>query len=157
MRLVDIVSPERVASNLQAEGRDEALDHLVQLLTKGGGLDDSQRDRVLRSLIQRERVGSTGIGNGIAIPHAKVSGLDRVIGGFARSSEGVEFGCIDGKRAYLFLVLVAPEGQASLHLKALARASRMLRDDKFRGQVMGLQSSGEIFTAIAEKDRGLTA
>jgi PTS system nitrogen regulatory IIA component len=156
MRLLDILTPDRVLADLEASDRDQALDRLVGLLVAGSGLDPSDRQRVLQSLIQRERVGSTGIGQGVAIPHAKVAGLTKVVAGFARSPGGVEFGALDGQAVHLFLVLVAPEGRASLHLKALARASRMLRDERFRAGLLELDTAPAIYESLAERDRSLT-
>src|SRR6185503_21035524 len=90
------------------------------------------RQKVLDVLLERERISTTAIGEGVAIPHGKLAGVDRVLGAFARSPEGVDFASLDGGPTHLFFALIAPENAAADHLKALARISRLLKDEAFR-------------------------
>ncbi len=152
MRIVDILSEDLVVPELKASGRNAALETLVAQIAKAEDVDPS---RVLQVLIEREEAGSTGVGTGIAIPHAKLPGLKKPVACFARSREGVNFGCLDGKPAHIFLAIVVPEGQTGIHLKALARASRLLKSNIFREEVMAAAPQ-DLWTVISTHDRQLT-
>ena len=102
-------------------------------------------------LRDREELQSTGIGDGVAIPHGKLPGLDRLLASFARSP-GVEFAAIDGQPTRLFFLLVVPEHSGGQHLKALARISRFLRDESFREKLIAAVGLDEVFAAIEEED-----
>ena len=103
-------------------------------------------------LAERERLGSTAIGDGIAIPHGKLAGVNSIIGVFGRHQRGVDFDSLDGGPTYLFFLLVAPEDSASLHLKALARVSRLMKDPAFRERLSSAPDAAEIFRLIKEED-----
>jgi PTS system nitrogen regulatory IIA component len=107
-------------------------------------------------LLEREKLGSTGIGDGIAIPHGKLAGLDNLIISFGRSREGVGFDSLDGNPVYIFFLLMAPENSAGQHLKALAKISRMLKDRDFRKGLTEAESSEEMYNLIIEKDKTLS-
>lgn len=154
MRIVDILEEERVLPDLKAATRDEALAELVDSLRTSTGVD---ADRALSLLRQRERAGSTGIGHGIAIPHAKLPGLGGMVACFARSRAGVEFQSLDGKPAHLILALLAPEGNAGLHLKTLARASRLLQDPAFRQKLMDSPDRSALWAAIQQREASMQA
>lgn len=150
MRIVDIMSAELVVADLKAKTRDSVLEEIVgQIVTVVREVDATSAFRVL---IERERIGSTGVGQGIAIPHAKLSSLSRAIACFGRSVGGVDFGSLDGKPAHLFLTLLVPEGSSGIHLKALARASRLLKDADFRKKLVELDSAPALWDAICAKD-----
>lgn len=153
MRLVDVLTADRVVSDMEAADRTSALRRMAELLSGAAGLPG---ERITSALEQRERAGSTGVGRGVAIPHAKVGGLQNVVACFARAPAGVDFGAIDGNPVRLFLCLLAPEGRASVHLKALARASRVLQDPDFRSRLLEAEP-GELFPLIVERDRSLSA
>jgi PTS system nitrogen regulatory IIA component len=106
-------------------------------------------------LWERERLGSTAIGDGIAIPHGKLAGLKGVIGAFGRHRSGVDFDSLDGKPTRLFFVLVAPEDSVGQHLKALARVSRLLKDASFRERLINAVDRTELFRLIREEDERL--
>lgn len=156
MRIADILNEDRVIADLSASSRDDALSQIVAVLVQHGP-PDLDGERVLSLLVQRERAGSTGIGNGIAIPHCKVPGLQAPVACFARSSAGVDFSSLDSKPAHLILALFAPEGRASLHLKALARASRLFQDGAFRQRLLELEDRRELWAAILKKDEALVS
>jgi PTS system nitrogen regulatory IIA component len=103
-------------------------------------------------LLDREKLGSTGIGDGIAIPHGKLKGLESLVISFGRSRGGIDFESIDGKPVHIFFLLMAPESSTGQHLKALAKISRMLKDPEFRSDLMSAKNTEEIYRKIAEKD-----
>ena len=109
-------------------------------------------DELLSVLVDREELQSTGIGEGVAIPHGKMAGLDRLMATFARSDDGVDFASIDGQPTQLYFMLVVPEHSGGQHLKALARISRFFRDPSFRGKLMDATSTEAIFRAIEDED-----
>ena len=153
MMIVDILSKDLIIPHLKSRTRDEVLAELVARVAEHH--KDIDGTFALKVLIERERIGSTGIGHGIAIPHAKLPVIQRAIACFARSPEGVEFGSHDGRPTHLFLTLLAPERGAGLHLKALARASRLFKDADFRELLLSCDDSQKLWSAIYEKDTKL--
>ncbi len=153
MLIVDILSEELIIPVLRGKTRDEVLAELVDRIVQNN--TDVDGALALNFLLERERIGSTGIGNGIAIPHAKLPKIQRAIACFARSPQGVEFGSLDGRPAHLFLTLLAPERGAGLHLKALARASRLFKDAEFREKLLEIDDSHKLWSVIYEKDTKL--
>lgn len=151
--IVDILSEDLIIPNLRSQTRDDVLAELVDRISAANPAVD--RTYALRCLVDRERIASTGIGNGIAIPHAKIPGLKKAIACFARSQDGVDFRSLDGQPAHLFLTLLAPEG--ATHLKALARASRLLKDDKLREKLLESENASSIYGVIYETDKRLAA
>lgn len=154
MRIVDIMSEDLIIPELLAESRDDVLAELVACIA--GTTPEVDRQHAVRVLLERERIGSTGVGQGLAIPHAKLPNLRRAVACFARSSRGVDFGALDGKPTHLFLALLAPEGNASFHLKALARASRLFKDPAFRSELLETRDRPLLWSLIAKKDEALT-
>lgn len=150
MKITDFLSVHTIIPSLASEEKNAALDEMAEsLATHYENLD---KERVLKVLSERERISTTAIGDGVAIPHGKLPDVDRVLGIFARSAHGVDFGSLDGAPTHLFFVLIAPENAAADHLKALARISRLLKDDHFRRRLLAGQTSQELFTLIAEAD-----
>jgi len=133
MHLADLISPEAVIPSLRAKTKKQLLQELAARAARLTGLKERY---VFDTLLQRERLGSTGLGEGIAIPHGKFAGLKRIVGIFARLAEPVEFDAVDGEPVDIVFLLLAPEGAGADHLKALARISRLLREghavDKLR-------------------------
>jgi PTS system nitrogen regulatory IIA component len=150
MKISEILTPEMVVARLSGQDKPHVLNELAGCLAaKRRGVDLHELNAVLN---ERERLGSTAIGDGIAIPHGKIRGVDQIIGVFGRAPQGVEFESLDGKPTSLFFLLVAPEDSASLHLKALARVSRLFRDNAFRDHLMGAEDAAEIYRLIIEED-----
>ncbi|MEJ5375750.1 MAG: PTS sugar transporter subunit IIA [bacterium] len=149
MKIADILIRERVIAELKSTGKQEVIQEMTAVLPS----EVMDLDRVVQVLMERERLGSTGIGEGVAIPHGKIPGLNSLIAAFGRSSKGVEFESLDGKPAHLFFLLVAPEDSAGAHLKALARISRLFKDGQFRKVLMGAKGVDEIYEAILEEDQ----
>jgi nitrogen PTS system EIIA component len=153
MRIVDILSEDLVVPEVTAAVKDEVLREVVDRLVKIRA--DIQAPVALRVLIERERLGSTGVGHGFAIPHGKLPNLRGLVACFARSTRGVDFGSLDGQPAHLFLTLLAPEGAAGMHLKALARASRLFKDAQFRAKLMAEKSAPGLWEIIRAEDARL--
>ena len=150
MKITDILTPEMVVPELSADNKPDVLRELAGHLCSG--FREIALDKVVGVLAERERMGSTAIGDGIAIPHGKLKGLTRIIGIFGRSTKGVDFESLDGKLTHLFFVLMAPEDSASLHLKALARVSRLFKDEAFRDRLLKAADAAEIYRLIKEED-----
>ncbi len=151
MHLTEILRPEMVWTELASTTKPEVIRELAHLM----GKEDSSLDEkvVGEVLMERERLGSTGIQDGIAIPHGKVPGLDRIVIACGRSQAGIDFEAHDQKPTHLFFVLLAPEFAAGQHLKALARLSRILKDASFREKLMSSKGAHEFYGDLLEEDR----
>jgi PTS system nitrogen regulatory IIA component len=150
MKITDILDEASIIQDLRSTSKKGVLEELSSVLVEGGKLPD--RDKAVQVLLEREKLGSTGIGDGIAIPHGKMKEIKELVTSFGRSIEGVDFESIDNKPTYLFFLLVAPENSAGIHLKALARISRLLKDPSFRNRLMEARDRGDLFRIIAEED-----
>ena len=151
MKITDFLTVETVIPELKGRDKNSVLEEMAKwLAAHHRHLDPA---RVLKVLLDRERISTTAIGEGVAIPHGKLAEVDRVVGVFARSAEGVDFASLDNEPTHLFFTLIAPEDAAADHLKALARISRLLKDRGFRTRLMLGENSQQIFDIIAEEDR----
>jgi PTS system nitrogen regulatory IIA component len=150
MKITEMLRREFVLAEMKARNKHDALAELAGVFAKGK--IKVNPEAMLHVLLERERLGSTGIGDGIAIPHGKVPGLDEMVVSFGRSREGIEFEAMDGKPVHLFFLLMAPENSAGQHLKALAKISRMLKDPNFRKNLLNAKMHDDLFRIIAEKD-----
>ncbi|MFH0800684.1 MAG: PTS sugar transporter subunit IIA [Pseudomonadota bacterium] len=151
MHLTDVLRPDMVWHELKATTKMEVIDELAKNISASMGSLDA---KTLADIItEREKLGSTGIQDGIAIPHGKVPGLEKIIVACGRSSRGIEFDAHDAKPTHLFFVLLAPEFAAGQHLKALARLSRLLKDARFREGLLAAADANEMYKAISEEDR----
>ena len=151
MNLTDLLTKERIISDLECRDKASVLRELVSVLADPEA--DISEDVLFDVLDERERLGSTGIGNGVAIPHGKTKGIERLLVSFGRSLHGVDFDSLDGKPANLFFVLLAPEDSTGVHLKLLARISKMLKEKAFRTGLMQASSQDDIFQLIKKRDR----
>ena len=150
MKIMDILVKEAVVLDLVSTAKDETLREMSEALATAE--PSIRADRLLDVLVERESLQSTGIGEGVAIPHGKMAGLDRLMASFARSQKGIDFDSIDGQPTQLFFLLVVPEHSGGQHLKALARISRFFRDASFREKLLAAGDLDEIFRAIEEED-----
>lgn len=150
MKLADILRKNRVLAKLSAGNKEDVLAELAQVLVATG--DIREAGSAVQVLLERERLGSTGIGEGIAIPHGKLRDLEGVVAVFGRSPEGIDFDSMDGAPVHIFFLLLAPENSASAHLKALARISRLLKDRSFREKLLKTDSSETLYDIIVEED-----
>ena len=150
MKITEILNADMVMPEVGGTTKPQVLRELAgPLAHKYPELDLATITAVLA---ERERLGSTAIGDGIAIPHGKLPGVKQIVGTFGRHRVGVDFDSLDGKPTHLFFVLVAPEDSTSLHLKALARVSRLFKDGSFRERLMLAKDAEEIFRLIVEED-----
>jgi PTS system nitrogen regulatory IIA component len=151
IKILDFLSTNAVTAELTATTKKEVLEELVALLAKEGKVADIKT--TVEVLIEREKLGSTGIGQGIAIPHAKTDQAKAVVAAFGLSRRGVQFDALDGDPVNIFFLLVAPPDAAALHLKALARISRLLKDKFFRQSLRETKTSAEILKLIKDEDQ----
>jgi PTS system nitrogen regulatory IIA component len=150
MKITEILSQDMVLPDLRGTTKPEILHELAQSFTSQ--FPNLSADAVAAVLNERERLGSTAIGDGIAIPHGKIRGVNRIVGAFGRHKKGVDFDSLDGKPTHLFFVLIAPEESTSLHLKALARVSRLFRDNAFRERLETAETAEDLYKYIVEED-----
>lgn len=150
MKLEDILSEELVRADLVARTKPDVLNELAEVVTAQH--PEIDRTKLVATLQERERLNSTALGDGVAIPHGKLVGIRRVFAAFGRSRAGVEFQALDGQPTHLFFLLVAPEDSAGAHLKALARISRLLKDASFRQRLLEAPDAHAIWTIIRDED-----
>lgn len=146
----DLLSRDLIQPDLEAGSRDEVFDELIGLLEENGSLDFS--DDALDALKDREEILSTGIGEGLAIPHAKMDEIDEFKAAFARLPDGVDFKSLDGKPAHLVFLLLSPKGEAGKHVRVLARVSRILKNASFRERLLEAETDDAIYDLIVEAD-----
>ena len=150
MKILDILAKESIIPELKGKSKKQVLEELIDaLLQHKPHLD---RDRLMAVLLERERLGSTGIGDGIAIPHGKMRDLDQLVLSFGRSSQGVDFESMDGKPVHLFFLLVAPENCAGIHLRALAKIARLLKNGAVRKKLGNVGDREEVYSIIQLED-----
>jgi PTS system nitrogen regulatory IIA component len=150
MRIVDYLTESDILPDLQANSREDVLREMVGHLHDEGKVKDA--GGLVQVLLEREMLGSTGIGHGVAIPHGRLAGLKEILLVFGRSEKGVEFEAHDGRPVNLFFLLVAPEDSAGLHLKALARISRILKNPECRASLLNSRERDTLFKTIREED-----
>ncbi len=147
MEITDLVTPESVIQNLKVTSKKQAIHDLAR---KAADVCGQHERAIFDVLMERERLGTTGVGNGIAIPHGKMADIDRLYGVFARLAEPVDFQSIDDQPVDLVFLLLAPESAGADHLKALARVSRLLRDKAVCEKLRGAQSADAIYAVLSE-------
>jgi PTS system nitrogen regulatory IIA component len=148
MDIADLLSADSVVSHLKATGKKQALQELAVIAARTVGREDRE---IFDILLERERLGTTGVGHGIAIPHGKLKELDRLHGVFARLERPIDFDAIDDEPVDLVFVLLAPETAGADHLKALARVSRLLRDTSVCEKIRGCDSRDAIYAVLTEQ------
>ena len=151
MKITDILTEDMVVPALRGRTKSDVIEELARVVAEHHQGEIDLR-RLVQALEDRERLNSTALGEGVAIPHGKLPGLRRVIAAFGRSPAGVDFSSLDGKPTHLFFLLVAPEDSAGAHLKALARISRLLKDDAFRARLMAAAGGADLYRTIREED-----
>jgi len=149
MKILDVLDKEAILVDLKSDDKKGVLEELVTPAARIAGVN---HEEVMRVLLDREQLGSTGIGGGIGIPHGKLKGLKSLVLGFGLSRKGVDFESIDGKPTHIFFLLVTPENSTGLHLKLLARISRILKNDLFKERLLEAAGRDEILSIIKEED-----
>ncbi|MCK4782130.1 MAG: PTS sugar transporter subunit IIA [Desulfobacteraceae bacterium] len=150
MRILDSLKEGAIVAELNATDKKGVLSELTASLADAS---DLKQEELLRVLLERERLGSTGIGGGIAIPHGKLKPLQSMLMGFGRSRKGVDFDAMDGKPTHLFFLLLAPENSTGGHLKMLARISRLLKNTVFKERLMNAADWRELYMVIEKEDQ----
>ncbi len=153
MKITDLLDPNCIIPNMAATSKQAALEELAAILV--ARLEGLDLATVVEVLSERERLGSTGIGDNVAIPHGKLANLSGLKLAFGRSLKGVEFESMDGKLSHLFFLLLAPINSAGLHLKALAKISRLLMSATFRESLMRASQRQDIYQLLLDKDEEL--
>jgi PTS system nitrogen regulatory IIA component len=149
MKIVEFLRPEAVIASLAGQTGQAVLSELCRPLVAAHKVDPQ---KLLETLLDREKLGSTGIGEGVAIPHGKVPGLPGLLATFGRSEAGIDFRAIDGRPTHLFFTLFAPENSAGTHLKALARISRIFKTAAFREAILRARGADEIYRLLELED-----
>ncbi|MEW5766044.1 MAG: PTS sugar transporter subunit IIA [bacterium] len=151
MTLLDILDKKSIKLNLSAKDKEGVLAELIDLLVEAKKISD--RESALSAIMKREELMSTGIGHGVAIPHAKADAVKELISAFGCSKEGIDFQSLDGEPAYIFFLLLSPADEASgFHIKALARISRLLKHNYFRELLRKAETSEEVLSLIKKEE-----
>lgn len=152
MKFSDFVAPKAIQARLKSTSKDEVIAELVDSLVASGSIKTGDRDDIIRAIMKREELGSTGIGRGIAVPHTKHAGVDRLVGTVGVSEEGIDFDSLDGQTAQLFFLLVSPPDRPGDHLRALENISRQLRDETFCRFLKQSKNTEDILQLLEESD-----
>ncbi|MCX5701090.1 MAG: PTS sugar transporter subunit IIA [Candidatus Omnitrophica bacterium] len=152
MQIVDFLSKKAIITNISSTKKEDVIKELVDGLIAAGDIEKRCRNKLIDSLMAREALGSTAIGQGIAIPHAKSDCVEKLVAAFGLSKKGVDFDSLDGELAYIFFLLVAPQDSAGPHLKALARISRLLKDKYFRDTLRNCSDDKAVLKIITQED-----
>lgn len=154
MRMSDFVVREAIAATLAATSKEGVIREMVENLRRAGYFKTSQPDDIVKAILKRELLGSTGIGRGVAIPHAKHAGADRLVGAVAVSGAGVNFDSLDGEPVHVFVMLVSPNDRPGDHLRALENVSRCLRDDSFVKALRHAADANAIWDLLTDDPTG---
>ena len=152
MKFADFVSTEAIQADLVAEDKDGVIREMVQSLLNAGGVQEEEFESIIKAILKREELGSTGIGRGVAVPHTKHPSVDRLVGTVAVSREGVDFQSLDGEKVHLFFLLISPPDRPGDHLRALENISRQLRNDTFCRFLKQSKSADDIRQLLEEAD-----
>ncbi|MBN2474944.1 MAG: PTS sugar transporter subunit IIA [Pirellulales bacterium] len=152
MKFADFVSREAIRAHLDAHDKEGTIREMVQALLDAGQIQADEFESIIKAILKREELGSTGIGRGVAVPHTKHLSVDRLVGTVAISSEGVDFASLDGETVQLFFLLISPPDRPGDHLRALENISRQLRDDTFCRFLKQAKSAEEIQQLLDEAD-----
>jgi len=150
MKIMDFLCPDAITIDLKAQNKKDAISELVEMLTKAKKI--KKTSDVIETVLEREKLGSTGIGQGVAIPHGKTDAVPEQIGALGISQRGVEFNALDGEPVHLIFFLVGPVEVAGQHLKALSRISRLFKDKFFRQSLREAKTVDEVIKIIQHED-----
>jgi nitrogen PTS system EIIA component len=150
MKIVDFIREDLILPDLKSKAKLDLLAELADHLAKQH--EGVSRDALLKVLVDRERLASTAIGEGVAIPHGKLDAVGKLVACVGRARDGIDFDSMDGRPTHLFFVLVAPENSTGVHLKALARISRLFKDPEFRTRLMAAETAHDMYNVIADED-----
>lgn len=151
MEILDILHPQCVNLNLKAKTKNELFEEMVDMMAEAGLL--TNKKTALAAVKEREKLMSTGIGDGVAIPHAKCNAAEHLVAAFGRTSTGINYQSLDDEPVYLIFLLVTPESESSPHVKALARISRLLKHKFLRQSLLEAKTAQEVLDIIRDEDR----
>jgi len=152
MQIMDFLSKKAILVDIKSTNKEDVIKEMVDFLIEASDVEKRNRNKLIDALMSREALGSTAIGQGIAIPHAKCDCVDKLVAAFGLSKKGVDFDSLDGELAYIFFLLVAPQDSAGPHLKALARISRLLKDKYFRDTLRTCMDEKSVIKVITQED-----
>ena len=150
MKITDILKKEHIIADLDFNDKESVLKEFSDFLEKKGAI--TNKEALLAALIEREKLGSTGIGENVAIPHAKLENIDTITTLFARSIKGVEFESLDKKPVHFICLVIAPANSTGLHLKVLARISRLLKNSALRDAILCANDVDQIYSLLTEEE-----
>jgi len=152
MKFADFVDPKAIRPELAASDKEGAIREMAKALLEAGDIQEDEFESIVKAILKREELGSTGIGRGVAVPHTKHPSVDRLVGSVAISREGVDFASLDGEIVQLFFLLVSPPDRPGDHLRALENISRQLRDDTFCRFLKQAKTAEDIQQLLEEAD-----
>jgi fructose-specific phosphotransferase system IIA component len=152
MKIAEFLSAKAITTDLKSNKKEDVIKELVDVLIEAGEVEKDKRAKLIEALMARESLGSTAIGQGVAIPHAKSEYVKELIAAFGISKKGVDFDSLDGEMVYIFFLLLAPQDSAGPHLKALARISRLLKDKYFRDNLRAASDGNMVIKTISQED-----
>jgi PTS system fructose-specific IIA component/PTS system nitrogen regulatory IIA component len=152
MKFADFICREAIRANLAAADKEGTIREMVEALLEAGQIDADEKEPIVKAILKREELGSTGIGRGVAVPHTKHASVDQLVGTVAVSDEGVDFDSLDGESVQLFFLLISPPDRPGDHLRALENISRQLRNDTFCRFLKQATTAEEIQQLLDEAD-----
>ena len=150
MKIADVLERKTIITNLEAKSKPEVIEELAERISSV--FTNINQERLVEVLMEREKLCSTAVDSGVAIPHAKLSGISNIIAGFGRSAAGIDFDSLDAKKTHLFIVVIAPEHSTGSHIQLLARISKIFRNPELRAEIMECESQDDIYEAITRED-----
>ena len=153
MKIMDFLNKKAITANLESKDKKDVIRELIDLLVKSGEIKAQDKGSIVKILLDREVLGSTGIGQGIGIPHGKTKNVKKLIAACGISKVGINFDSLDGEPTNIFFLLLAPQDSAGPHLKALARISRLLKDKYFRDILQNAGNEKELISIISREDQ----
>ncbi|MBL1213064.1 MAG: PTS sugar transporter subunit IIA [Ignavibacteriae bacterium] len=153
MKLSEILSPDKIIPNLSVDDKDKSIAALLELFKNDSRIIDLVN--VKNSVLEREKIMSTGVGHGFAIPHGKTNAVNEIIAAFAKTTEPLEFDSLDGQPVRLIFLLVGKENSVSVHIKLLSRISRMMNNEEFRNKLLAADSSEEIYDLFKKEEANI--
>jgi len=154
MKLTDFVVPDAIITDLQASNKEDAIRAMIDSLKTAGSIKPDDAESILAAVLKREELGSTGIGNGVAVPHTKHPSVDQLIATVALAKEGLDFASLDGEDVYILFLLISPPDRPGDHLRGLENISRHLRNPNFCNFLKQSKSKDEVVELLSEADRG---
>ena len=149
MKILDFLSQERIIPNMKSRDKKGVIDELAQAVADTTSADNAE---IAKVLLEREQLGSTGIGDGIAIPHGRLNSIDSIVMGFGSSEQGIEYDAIDNNPVHIFFLLLTPENSTGGHLRVLAQISKLLKNKQFKTNLSNAKSIQEVLEIIQEAD-----